>query len=495
MKKVILCFILLFSSLAPYVSADNDLTHEDMIRLYGDGYADSFLGTVVEANAKLAVNEAENRELLDTWITNNMDYLKGRARSYVDSMQGAPEGANFAEKMLYGYAGFFKEVGIGAYTLGQNGWNLLKDLFGSNDDGTTNYLSSMGADGCTAAGLVQGSTLDGGGVSFQIWCDYQLYNTKTSQTAGGFILWWSKSSDYHYITLGNKYYKYGVKAPGPYATASPPAPSIGYGMALINYYGAADDGWIIRKKSNSQPVVDYTPTIINHINNGSTSTKSIKIPTLTPQATCPEGQRVIVPDGLGGYLDGNGQQTDVSQCTIIWKQPVIDRDDTGNLQIDTGDGNGPQKLEDDGSGSSGEDEEGGLGSIAAIISALADAVKSLAGFVTNILDGLLGLFVPDDLSFVSDEINRITDELTSKISIVEDIKTMLTSVFVPTDVNPLSNISLDLPIVGKPISFGDLAFINQHVPTVRRVLGGFIWLITIVYVYRKITGRGGVMEK
>lgn len=68
--------------------------------------------------------------------------------------------------------------------------------------------------------------------------------------------------------------------------------------------------------------------------------------------------------------------------------------------------------------------------------------------------------------------------------------------FVQENTNPLANLSINLPATGgQPIDVMPTTFVEQHVPTLKKVMSGFIVIMTIFYVYRKITGRGGVMEK
>src|SRR5574337_12290 len=95
MKKLIIIIVLIFSTLfsnVPFASAA-DLSHKQMSEIYGQGYHNALLETVVEVNAKASTRLEDNRNLLTQYYDDTKSYINERIKAY-------GEVSNFGELLI-----------------------------------------------------------------------------------------------------------------------------------------------------------------------------------------------------------------------------------------------------------------------------------------------------------------------------------------------------------------------------------------------------------
>ena len=126
------------------------------------------------------------------------------------------------------------------------------------------------------------------------------------------------------------------------------------------------------------------------------------------------------------------------------------------------------------------------------------SLGKLADFVLNFFEKLLKflieIFVPEDMDFITKGFDELKIKFDEKLSILKTMKDFFTNLF-DAEQSPALDYELNLPAVGKPIKLMDMSLISVGVPIMKKVISAVIVLYTVIHVYRKIVGDGGVMEK
>ena len=227
----------------------------------------------------------------------------------------------------------------------------------------------------------------------------------------------------------------------------------------------------------------------------------ITTPRPTPYLSCPNGTKIQMSIDGGTFLGVDGKamivnkdgtaKVDSSICKLGWNKPVVKYIDN-RAAIETPDG----KWQDaetgkmlDGDGGDGEGECG-------MLCSLGKLAEFVLNFFEKLLEFFIKIFIPEDMDFISNEFDKLKNTFDDKLGIVGVLSGSIKNLFSQENPNPLQNLTISLPATGgEPIKVMEMSFIEQHVPTLKKVMSGILVLITVFYVYRKITGRGGVMEK
>lgn len=228
---------------------------------------------------------------------------------------------------------------------------------------------------------------------------------------------------------------------------------------------------------------------------------NVATPQPKPYLVCPNGSKIQMSidgstflgvDGKAMIVNKDGTaQVDSAICKLGWDKPVVKYIDN-RAAIETPDG----KWKDaetgkmlDGDGGDGESECG-------MLCSLGKLAEFVLNFFEKLLEFFIKIFIPEDMDFISNEFDKLKNTFDDKLGIVGDLGGSIKSLFSQENPNPLQNLTISLPATGgEPIKVMEMSFIEQHVPTLKKVMSGILVLITVFYVYRKITGRGGVMEK
>lgn len=471
MKKLVLIFltVLLFSSAnLPYVLADtSSLTHEQMVEKYGQGYADTYFKVFLEGNAKMAINEAENREALDGWIDGSKEYLSKRYEVY----------ANLSAENGNTPLDVFKEFVIDGVTLAETGFDFLKSIFSSDDDLLPSSIPTNGS--CVQESAPATST----SWRFYLNCDFYIMIPNIGNYWKG-MQWVNKEVRVENVNEGVWQFPSNRNI----LSVSQPR-TLRQVDTLVKKLWGSNSGIIDRNGVFvfGVPAVNYD-TNIRTINNyiRDYTPKPLRIPILEPNAVCKDGQRVIFPDGSGGYLDGNGKPVDVSDCTITWKEPVIERAPDGQLMIDD------KVLEVEEQVPPKEVGEGCDG----VLCFLGSIAKAIGGVVSSLLEGLVAVFIPNDTSFIDKSFEKIQTTFTQKFAVIDSLKSIFSESFKETDTSALKDYSISIPFLGdKPIKIINFDYVDPYIGLFKNGLSAIMVVYTAWYCYRKVTGGGGVMEK
>lgn len=276
---------------------------------------------------------------------------------------------------------------------------------------------------------------------------------------------------------------------------------------LLNMFGLSvsfvqvDTGSPVTPITKPNPYTDFKKHVNDNIGN-------ITTPQPRPYLVCPGGTRIEMSISGGTFLSADGTAMLVNKdgsatvnsdiCKLGWDKPVV-KYIGDKAAVETPDG----KWQDAETGELLDDDGGDDGSCSGviclagkIIDGIVGITKAITGLAKTILDGLIGIFVPKDLNFVSAEFDKIKNTFDEKLGIVGYLKVTMENFFAQENTNPLVGLEMSLPATGgKTIDVMETGLIEQHVPTLKKVMSGVLVLMTVFYLYRKITGRGGVMEK
>lgn len=481
MKKIVLILVLILSSFDMGNASAANLSHKQMSDIYGQGYHNALLETVVEVNAKASTRLEENRNLLTQYYDDTKGYINQRIQDYGNVK-------NFGELLV--------EQASGAITLADGVLELLSSFFeeeggeGTPVPETCKLFPQPHDNGAWGVSLPPVSS-----------CGFDIVYVDSNgrKRTGGHSLVVNVYSSYSvyriniYGTLYNSDRKSLMGLPTTIASLDSVLRTAFDGRAWIEFKG--------NQYLEEKVEPNFYKSAFNNYYNKPTSRQPIYIPQLKPKLSCPDGDKVVQIDGRGGFVYANGVPVDSSGCTVYWQKPNVTVDDDGKVLLtdpDTGEtidvGIKPPKdkipVEDKGEGC-----DGVLCFLGAVTSMISDLISSILGLVGDLLEGLLRLFVPDNLDFLTEEFNRVTAALQQKIGITEDLKGAIKGLFVETGTNPLNDIVIDMPAMSEPVSFREFTFIETGVPILKRIIGAIFTLYTIFYVYRKIVGQGGIMEK
>lgn len=130
-----------------------------------------------------------------------------------------------------------------------------------------------------------------------------------------------------------------------------------------------------------------------------------------------------------------------------------------------------------------------IGTVISAISNLGTSiVDGISGLLTTLLDNLVKLIVPEDLD-LSGRFSDITDKFTQKFQFVFDISDSFSSVLG----SPKKIQDINIDIMGH-----DVVIFSKHlIPALnilRGIITGFFCILTLVHIYRRIVGKGDILE-
>lgn len=116
---------------------------------------------------------------------------------------------------------------------------------------------------------------------------------------------------------------------------------------------------------------------------------------------------------------------------------------------------------------------------------LFDLFGDVFEFIEYLIDKIIYLVIPENTSIVTEKLSILSDSLSGKMSQMEMLQNTITTAFTfeQKEVEP---IFVDLPIYGT-VDFLQVDYLNQHLPKFRTFLSGFMFLLTSIWAYRKIT--------
>lgn len=380
-------------------NAASNLSHSEMSDIYGSGYTNALLETVVEVNAKAATRLEENRDTLTQYYENTKSYINQRIQDYGNV-------SNFGELLI--------EQASGAMTLADSVLDLLSNFFKDEITETTPIPTA-----CTLE--TSDAFLNSGWMArIPSSCPYFIY-VKSSD--GG---QYSSKVLYQGAVTTNpiKYYGYissgGTRIQSNYtqfkgaydATPISMPTNLGSLSSAVSHY--FEGKGYISTSPNSVPVdfgeQDNRPVFYNNYFKNMKSDPSkiqpVYIPQLQPKLSCPDGDKVVQIDGRGGFVHANGVPVNVDGCTVYWQKPSVTVDDDGKVLLtdpDTGEttdaGVKPPKdkipVEDKGEGC-----DSVLCFLGGVTAGIADLISTILGLVGDLLDGLFELvkkiFLPSD---------------------------------------------------------------------------------------------------
>lgn len=125
-----------------------------------------------------------------------------------------------------------------------------------------------------------------------------------------------------------------------------------------------------------------------------------------------------------------------------------------------------------------------------LVKALADVVKALADLVGKIMQMLIDVFVPSDVSFITDELSKLSSLFTKKFSFAIELKDFFTSIF---DVGQVAfNTNLEFSANGQSKSY-DISSIMPFISAFRAPITALIVISNLFYCYKRVIGQGDVI--
>lgn len=128
----------------------------------------------------------------------------------------------------------------------------------------------------------------------------------------------------------------------------------------------------------------------------------------------------------------------------------------------------------------------------AVINVGDGAVINIKDVDDGFFDKLVGVFVPDDFTFVEQQVKRLMALINDKLP-TADLQEMFESIFVESEKNPLEDLDIEISTLGLRFDFPDVD--DDWIVILKRVVTAVVVLYTLVYIYRRVFGNNGVMEK
>ncbi|MGG2085403.1 hypothetical protein [Lysinibacillus pakistanensis] len=226
----------------------------------------------------------------------------------------------------------------------------------------------------------------------------------------------------------------------------------------------------------------------------------IATPQPKPYLVCPNGSKIQMSVSGSTFLSADGTTMIVNKdgtaevnseiCKLNWDKPAVKYID-GRAAVETPDGNWQdaetgKKIE--GNGGDDDDDECGM------LCSLGKLAEFVLNFFEKLLEFFIKIFIPEDMDFITKGFDELKIKFDEKLSILKTMKDFFTNLF-DAEQSPALDYELNLPAVGKPIKLMDMSLVAVGVPIMKKVISAVIVLYTVIHVYRKIVGDGGVMEK
>jgi len=507
MKKIFLSLciaVLLFNIVSPIVLAANaEYDHEALMQY--DGYGKAMYETIVEETSFITGQYTENKD----FVSDSIDQIKEYGSFFWNEQNWNSEPWTYDrfKEMVAKPAGFLLTVG-----------DWVKKLFGGYGE---KYHPSIPSSGAYDEYILPDPRCASKGTdcaAFSVKRGYALYigDKKITYANGasnvGYVGQVDEREQYIDAVLyawsfrseWKKFYGANAMRFIPFSSSIRPGEGMHGDFAnfitLASYFGVP----VRIEKDTGEPI----PPIVtkpnpydkfkNHVYD---NVQNVATPQPKPYLVCPNGSKIQMSidgstflgvDGKAMIVNKDGTaKVDSAICKLGWDKPVVKYIDN-RAAIETPDG----KWKDaetgkmlDGDGGDGEGECG-------MLCSLGKLAEFVLNFFEKLLEFFIKIFIPEDMDFISNEFDKLKNTFDDKLGIVGDLGGSIKSLFSQENPNPLQNLTMNLPATGgEPIKVMEMSFIEQHVPTLKKVMSGILVLITVFYVYRKITGRGGVMEK
>lgn len=545
MKKIFisLCVvILLFNIVSPVLAATKDAyDHKELLEY--EGYGQAMYETIVEETTFITGQYTNNKEYVSKSIDQIVDYAKfwkNEAKDFIaeDSLRDAIERGggylltvgDWVKKMFNGYGDKYHppEPSVTEIYDFTDYIRSVKNVSFENEFLSTQAIVTLELD------VIKPFQFNVRGTSTSVTFDPESSNNNFVLQLSGWSIdaevsgWYYPSVRMKSIgkaTHGNtvvSLYKRPTLYKSPtsmkYVDISPS--EVGYQHLKDVMYPQ-----YVSKSSNVNDVMNFIISQVNSEDNGlvfsvplytpetkpspydgfrkHVNEKLSKVTTPQPRAylSCPNGTKIEMSISGSTFLGVDGKvmvvnkdgtaQVDSAICKLGWEKPPIKYiDDRAAIQTPDG------KWQDVETGEtvqgSGEDEEEGE---CGVICSLGKLTKFLLNFFEDLLEFLIKIFIPKNTDFISEGFNDIKDLFDEKLSILSSLKGTMTSLFDDSK-SPALEYEVSLPAAGgKTMKLMDINLMATGVPILKKVISGVIVLFTVLYVYRKIVGGGGVMEK
>lgn len=482
MPKKALIFIFAFllfinnANLYVYANENDEYDYEELFKY--DGFGKTLYESVYRETTYLMGEHTRNKE----YVEKTIDQVGEYANYVFDQLVDFDDDLCSRGTTTFGecFKNHFVNYSAGVITIGDYLYNLLKgfweeeDMIELPDD---DWI--IGSDNISVwVNSVKGYDTSLGGHSM-----YFLYNEGTNKTT--------------LEVRGGWGYVYASKKVD--GKITPPTTLLGFNNALKTYF----DGAYLQYKG--QPIFKENPIKIE-INSAfrdySRNRGAITKPKPIPKLGCTADNLTLEVRNGSEFYDTNGNRVNVSydgtaiyngeECTLTWVVPNMYYDKNGVPVIE--DPNGEKKhMETGGDVYVPPTTDACDNNVLCYLTKLLD---SIVNFFDNLTDWFIKVFIPEDTTFISESIDNMNNKFSEKIGVLNEVKNALTSSLEETDENVLKDIELRLPILNnKPIPFINFEYVDPFVHYAKKFIAGVVALYTLLHVYRKIVGSGGVMEK
>lgn len=127
------------------------------------------------------------------------------------------------------------------------------------------------------------------------------------------------------------------------------------------------------------------------------------------------------------------------------------------------------------------------------IDGLVAVVEKILDILDGLVDTILGLVIPKNWDFLDKGFGGLKGKFDIKFKLFLDLGGLVKDLFKPTDQDFLK--ALSFTWFGVDFDFTQSqSSLDIYVPKFRLAISVFIWAITAIYIYRKITGTGDVIN-
>lgn len=486
MPKKALIFIFAFllfinnANLHVYANENDEYDYEELYKY--DGFGKTLYESVYRETSYLMGEHTKNKEYVEKTIDqigNYASYVYDQLVDFDDDLcrRGTTTVAECFKNHFVNYS-------AGAITIGEYLYNLFKGFWGEKDmidipDPGDVWIIKYDEDSAQVnTALGYGTSLGGHGIHYRY---VQRTNSSIVELRGD----WAKV--YASVSYDGK------------KNFNVPKTLLQFDNELRTHFKGAYLTY------NGQPVFRENPIkleINNALNDYSRKRGTIAKPKPIPKLACTADNLKLEIRNGSEFYDTNGNKVNVSydgtaiyngeECTLTWVVPNMYYDKNGAPIIE--DPNGEKKhMETGGDVYVPPTTDACDNNVLCYLTKLLD---SIVNFFDNLTDWFIKVFIPEDTTFISESIDNMNNKFSEKIGVLNEVKNALTSSLEETDENVLKDIELRLPILNnKPVPFINFEYVDPFVHYAKKFIAGVVALYTLLHVYRKIVGSGGVMEK
>lgn len=123
--------------------------------------------------------------------------------------------------------------------------------------------------------------------------------------------------------------------------------------------------------------------------------------------------------------------------------------------------------------------------------AILDFINNILDFIVDIIEKILELVIPSNFDFMDEGFNQIKDDFNIKFKVVLDLGKNVQDTLTPTPQDFTQSISFTfMGAEFKP----DFTPLDPHIKNFRVVMSLSIWLSVAIYLFRKLTGNGDLIN-